>query len=739
MKYTAPLIILLTAQIAAFGQSDEWISWQTNNNVEDVAFDCEFAWVTTGYAIISYHQNTGDQHFFSETNTDIRGYIDEIEVDQNGTKWILTTTGLYFLKNNLITKIESSVIDSALSESNHLYNLKVDGNGNIWFSDYKNIIYKYNPISNQCTVFTLSESNSKLLLATNDVGNLFALVLNKSVGYILYTLNEKITQVAILEQLPFISIYPNSFVIDNENNFWVIIGAEVSYGKDEFLIYDGGILVYTNEKWNIFDPQQLTPGQTIAGYVNAFRLQSGGIVLEAQSPNSFLSNQETYKTTFNRLANTLNFEIFSPFFYYSEVEGLDYEDNLYYSNRDLIKFNPNALQDTIYLSQVEQEICDDIYIGNNNAFWLYTYDKLSLFKEGQFTNFEDKINTVTTGRLLNVLCDSINTWFVFPDIIIKFDEVSWQYFSLSEFGLNEFISKIQHAQIDYEGNFWVLGDDVLLKQNDIDWEIINPFDGADHFYHNFIISDSIAYIISKDSLYVFDQNIWQVKAWGTDNLPEMEDNSHSVMGANSSIYLSVNDSLYLISGNDSSLFLDITTRVFTFNKNTHLLSWVWGDSLYLFDQISDITTRKMLPPYPYYQTIGADNLGNILLYADYHNPVLMFNPNGIIDYTDDYLDIPDIPLSNCGYYINAMLDLEIKVFPNPAANYIDIFLNLTNSGDLNINVYDITGKLMLNDFKSEVENGPLYLNYDVSNFTPGMYFIQIAGNNQTTTKSFIRI
>jgi hypothetical protein len=66
--------------------------------------------------------------------------------------------------------------------------------------------------------------------------------------------------------------------------FGVTVGAEVSYGKDEYEINDGGILVYTNEDWNIFEPQQLTPGQTIAGYINAFKLQSGGIVLEAQSP-----------------------------------------------------------------------------------------------------------------------------------------------------------------------------------------------------------------------------------------------------------------------------------------------------------------------------------------------------------------------------------------------------------------------------------------------------------------------
>jgi hypothetical protein len=43
-----------------------------NNTVEDVAFDCDYTWVATGYAIISYHQKTGEQHFISETNTGIQ-------------------------------------------------------------------------------------------------------------------------------------------------------------------------------------------------------------------------------------------------------------------------------------------------------------------------------------------------------------------------------------------------------------------------------------------------------------------------------------------------------------------------------------------------------------------------------------------------------------------------------------------------------------------------------------------
>ena len=109
-------------------------------------------------------------------------------------------------------------------------------------------------------------------------------------------------------------------------------------------------------------------------------------------------------------------EIFSTNVFCSDVEGVDYENNLYHSNLDLIKLNSNGLQDTIFLSQLKDKNSGDIYKGNNNTFWLYSfYQNLSLLQNGVFTNYDDKINKITENRLLNVLCDSINTWFIFEN------------------------------------------------------------------------------------------------------------------------------------------------------------------------------------------------------------------------------------------------------------------------------------------------------------------------------------
>jgi hypothetical protein len=117
MKNTLTLLLLLTAYNTTFSQSDQWISWQTHNNVDDIAFDCNYTWITTSSAIIAYNNDTGEQVFFSESNSGISGSINAIEVDEDGNKWISSTTGLFFLKNNIIKRIESDVIDTALAHT----------------------------------------------------------------------------------------------------------------------------------------------------------------------------------------------------------------------------------------------------------------------------------------------------------------------------------------------------------------------------------------------------------------------------------------------------------------------------------------------------------------------------------------------------------------------------------------------------------------------------------------------
>lgn len=738
MKYIPALLLLLTAYYTAYGQSDQWISWETYNNVEDVAYDCDYTWIATSSAIIAYDNNTGEEDYFSEGNSGIKGYITEIEIDRDGNKWITSTEGLFMLKNNIITKIESDLIDTALVYSFFLNDLKIDAAGNLWFNNHHNNIYKYNTITNKGAVFTLPESISVLQLEINDVGNVYALGIDKTLGYYIYMLNENITQIASFEQLPFKSEFSTSFVIDSENNFWIVNPATVTFGKEELEILKGGIIIFDNKDWHTFDVEKIQTNEDVVGYQSAFKLKTGGIILQDHTAYLWIETNQTYFAHFNRFTKNIDFELFSDTIMLSSIVGVDLENNIYFQKWDLIKLNPLGLQTSITLTQLPQNVFSNIFAGNNNAFWIYDFDKLRMFHQDQYTNYDDKINTYTDTRLINVLCDSIYTWFIFEDLVVKFDGVNWQYYSLKAFGLDGYLNYIEHAQIDKQNNLWVLGNNLLLKQNGISWDVMYAFNNGEHYFYDFTISDSIAYVIGKERLFVYDQNVWQSKLWGDDDLPAMDGNIKSIAAENGNIFISNYDTIYHCSGLDVNLFLDVKTNVFTYNQNAQIFSWIVEDSLYQLDNLNVLSKRQIICNNNY-QSMCADGLGNLFLGASYSDPYLMFNPEGVVGYSAPILKTEDIPLANCGVYINEMHNLEIKVFPNPSTNYIDVYWNMVNSGDINISIYDITGKLMLENYKSSVEAGVILLNYDVSYYTSGVYFIHVDANNQTSTIPFIRL
>lgn len=737
MKNTLTLLVLLAVGNTAFCQSDQWVSWQTHNGVSDIAFDCNYTWLTTSSAIIAYNNDTGEQDFYSESNSTINGTIKEIEIDPNGSKWFISSNGLYCLKNNVISRVESAVIDSAIANKYYLSNLKIDGAGNIWFKNFSNEIYKYNPATNNLAVFKLPEPGGLIQLAINDVGQVYVLASNSLLGYSIYAINDDIIPIASTEELPFKSKYPTSFVVDSENNFWIIIPAVVNSGPEEVTVFKGGIIVYDNIGWHSFDVQNIQPDELVGGYQNAFKLQTGGIILQDHITYLWNTTNQTYYAYFDRFTHTLDLTLYSDTLKPQTIVGVDLESNLYLQQINLIKLNATGSQNTIFLNQFEQEVYSEIFDGYNNAFWGFDIGKLGLFLNGQFTNFNDKINGYTSSILLNVLYDSINTWFVFRDLIIKFDGSLWEYFTLKELGLDGIIYYIEHAQMDKQHNLWVLGNDLLLKQSGVSWDIMYAFNYDRTFFYDFIISDTTTYIVDIDRLFVYDQNTWQVKLWGEDDLPEMDGFVSCIAGDNGSIFLTINDTIYQCFGLDANLYLAANTRVFNYNHITQTFTWILGDSLYQLNQFDILTSWPMIYNHYNYKAIESDGFGNLLICGSDRYPNLMFNSEGVVGYSEVIGNTEDVPLENCGYYINEMQGLEIKVFPNPATTYMDVYLSLLNAGDININIYDITGQLMVNETKSAVDKGVLLLNYDVSNFTPGVYFIHVNANNQTSSLSFV--
>ena len=81
----------------------------------------------------------------------------------------------------------------------------------------------------------------------------------------------------------------------------------------------------------------------------------------------------------------------------------------------------------------------------------------------------------------------------------------------------------------------------------------------------------------------------------------------------------------------------------------------------------------------------------------------------------------------------SFLENSIKVFPNPATRNSDIFVLFGANMDVKINVYSITGKLVLTNESANSNRAKI----STSSLTNGMYMLHIEANNTSITRKVV--
>jgi hypothetical protein len=74
------------------------------------------------------------------------------------------------------------------------------------------------------------------------------------------------------------------------------------------------------------------------------------------------------------------------------------------------------------------------------------------------------------------------------------------------------------------------------------------------------------------------------------------------------------------------------------------------------------------------------------------------------------------------------------VFPNPAKDFIAIQLNQLTKNNLDIELYDLTGKLIQ---KTVLFQGSTIVNFDTRTLYEGTYLIKIIDNGNVVTKKIM--
>lgn len=83
--------------------------------------------------------------------------------------------------------------------------------------------------------------------------------------------------------------------------------------------------------------------------------------------------------------------------------------------------------------------------------------------------------------------------------------------------------------------------------------------------------------------------------------------------------------------------------------------------------------------------------------------------------------------------------VNLAVYPNPVLDHAALRFMLDKSSDVNVTMYDITGKAVRNINFGRLSSGVNTVRIDRENMNSGVYFLKLnAGTNQSTLKIIMK-
>lgn len=126
--------------------------------------------------------------------------------------------------------------------------------------------------------------------------------------------------------------------------------------------------------------------------------------------------------------------------------------------------------------------------------------------------------------------------------------------------------------------------------------------------------------------------------------------------------------------------------------------------------------------------------------TEYEYQVRTVCPQELSDFSESFLFMTECFTSTFEEAFEPTEDIaNISVYPNPFKDQINMELFLQKSGDINMGLYDMNGKLLLTQNHENLQVGAHVFNF--SSTTPlaaGMYFLRVATENSVITKKLVR-
>ncbi len=124
---------------------------------------------------------------------------------------------------------------------------------------------------------------------------------------------------------------------------------------------------------------------------------------------------------------------------------------------------------------------------------------------------------------------------------------------------------------------------------------------------------------------------------------------------------------------------------------------------------------------------GTQFKNTAAIYFDYNAPIIT---NTTINTLNDLLSSVEEKV--------ALDNSDVVLYPNPTTDNLNIIINAKASNKGQVNVLDITGKVLSSQSIS-LENGKNVINQNTNDLSSGIYFVQVKCNESFVTKKLVVI
>jgi ligand-binding sensor domain-containing protein len=674
------LAIFLIIVSSLFSQNTNWMNYFGSLDVTCFANQGNILWIGTDNGLLKFNKSTHEKYLYTRTNSGLRyNAISSLAIDHEGALWVGTYH--YF---------------SALNIPRSLHKFT----GNIW-TEITLPDYNPDPAINRlygvsCMAF--DDSNTLWIGMDKVFHNI-----NGSWIWIQGTYNCK------------------SLDFDSNNKLW--IGEESYYIPDE--VYSGHLKVYDLSSQvliNINDKPIMKlvvddDDRVWFSSKNSINLYFNSTLTEFNSTNSQIPDEfvndicldETgvlWFVTWHWLGkfngNTLNlipspndpqdYTSLSHIFVDLNASIWMGNYNYYEHSRELVHWNNGEYEIiTTNITGLTNDNIKDINIDVFGNVWVAAYNFHVVKYDGiSWTIHHGEVPSTDIDEIYSMDSDSQgNIWIASNKGIVKYNGEEWVYYNRYNSPL--LTNDISSLVIDNEDNIWAGTYYGLYKFDGFNWTLYNVESGAPGNNINDVKLDNYQNIwVSTyyNGIGRFDGNTWIV--YNSFNTPMTENSIYSlVIDSNNVVYsISTSNKLYIFNGIDwntinlsthginsgRALFCDNTNKLWISNYQDGSGLGVWtfnGVDFNYFDM-----ANSGLPNNDITSGVSSNN-GDIWIGTS--DGIAVYNEQGFVNNHDEHSNSLQKTVSN---------------YPNPFNTSTKIRFQLTSSGIVQLNVYNIKGQLV---------------------------------------------